>query len=176
MKLYKLMVVLLVVSIPVYAAGPGVGEMTKHNVVISPDGCIADSLTVRWKLDSLLGEATVNGTYKYEGTCEPHHSFFVWLRVDAANTWGVVKVDPASPDRPGEWGFNVTGSPPWDEALCGYRETERFVCHPRNDAVRIWKAGKVTDFFSPWEQGGSPQSALPVIPGTMPREFGKQAE
>lgn len=57
------------------AVGPGEGQMTKSNVPVSQDGCIADSLTVKWNLDSFFGEPTVNGTYKYSGDCKPSSDF-----------------------------------------------------------------------------------------------------
>ncbi len=43
------------------AAGPGTGTATKHNLRIGQ--CYADSVTVKWDLDSLMGEPTVSGSY-----------------------------------------------------------------------------------------------------------------
>lgn len=131
------------------AAGPGKGEMTKYNVHVG-DGCYADSVTVRWNLDSLMGEATQNGSWKYSGDCRPNHEFMIWLRVEGAGSYGFVRIAPAHPSRPGKWAFNVTGSPSWDKALCGYSGSRKGRCHPAAEAKAIWKDGRVTDFRTPF--------------------------
>ena len=133
------------------AIGPGEGQMTKRNIAVSQDGCIADSVTVRWDLDSLLGEPTVNGTYMYSGNCKPGPRFVIWLQVEHAGGRGWVRLAPATPNGPGSWGFNVAGSPDWDEVLCGYDGTRKTSCHDPSSAKDMWKNGRVTDFHGPWE-------------------------
>lgn len=147
----------LALSTSAAAEGPGKGELTKHNVKLGD--CVADSLTVRWNLDSLLGEPLVNGTYRYETAdvaCELPPSTVVWLSVEhpshsTVGGRGFVRLAPALPAGPGQWGFNVTGSPDWDEVLCGYRETEKTSdCLPEKDAKRLWKEGRIVDFDVAW--------------------------
>ena len=131
------------------AAGPGIGQMMKRDVPVSRS-CVADRVTVRWKLDSLLGEPIVNGTFMYEGDCEPSSDFVVWLRVESGPAVGFVRLAPAIPNAPGEWGSNVSGSPSWGSTLCGYHGTRRDDCYTPSTAKRIWKSGTVTDFAGPW--------------------------
>lgn len=133
------------------AVGPGKGEMTKHRVYVGK-GCTVDSLTVRWNLDSLFGEATIYGNYKYFGNCQPDPGFMIWLRVESAGAWGYVRIAPAIPNGPGSWGFNTPGSPNWDEVLCGYNGTRRTQCNSASSAKRIWKNRRVTDFRVPWSR------------------------
>ena len=133
-----------------FGAGPGEGEVTRNGVYMG-EGCYADSVMVRYKLDSLIGEPTVAGTWMYVGDCEPAHDFMVWLRVEGAGAWGWVKLDPAIPSASGEWGFNVTGSPEWDDLLCGYDGTRKQRCLSSDDAKAIWKEGRVTGFDVPFE-------------------------
>ena len=136
------------------AVGPGEGEMTKQNVFVG-NGCLADSLTVRWDLGSLLGEPTVSGSYKYHGSCQPAPGFMIWLRVEYDGGGGYVRLDPAIPSGPGEWGFNVTGVPDWDEVLCGFDGIQRTECHSASAAKEIWTNGRVTDFAVPWQAPSS---------------------
>ena len=132
------------------AAGPGEGEMTKYGVYVG-EGCTVDSLTVKWDLDSLLGEPTVKGNYKYSGDCGPAVGFVIWLRVEFGGAWGFVRIAPAIPNRPESWGFNTTGSPNWDEALCGYDGAQTTQCMRSSVAKEVWKNGRVTDFSVPWD-------------------------
>ena len=141
----------MALSAPVGAEGPGTGELTKHNIQIGD--CVADSITVRWDLDSLMGEAVVKGSYHYSSsdpTCKPHYRTVIWLRLEGLGGFGYVRLSPAIPDRPGQWGYNTPGAPPWDGALCGYRDTQRAECLPGNNAKKVWKHGRVTDFDVVW--------------------------
>ena len=136
------------------AVGPSKGEMTKNDVFVG-NNCIVDSLTVKWNLDSLLGEAVVAGSYKYEGNCEPASDFMVWLKVEGSGGWGFVRIAPVVPEKPNVWGFNTPGSPEWKEAICGYKGNKREKCVPVASAKQTWKTGKVTDFHVPWSGTGS---------------------
>ncbi len=133
------------------AAGPGSGQIFKNAVWVG-NNCTVDRLTVRWRLGSLMGEPTVSGSYKYSGNCKPSHDFMVWLRVEGVGLYGYVRLNPAVPNGPDRWGFNVTGSPNWNQVLCGYDGTERAGCHEPSTAKSIWKNGKVVDFRVPWRR------------------------
>ena len=136
------------------AVGPGKGEMTKHNVEFAD--CVADSVTVKWNLDTFFGEPVVYANYRYESTdpeCKPHYSSAVLLRVESGGGFGHVISRLSNPSRPGKWGFNVSGSPDWDELLCGYVR-QQWGCKPEEEAKRTWLDGKVTDVFIHWEEWG----------------------
>lgn len=142
----------LALSAPIAVAGPGKGNMTKHNVQLAD--CVADSVTVTWLLDN-FGGARVSGTYRYESTdaeCKPHYTTVVWLKVEGLGTHGYVLVDPVVPKVPGEWGYNVSGIPNWDEVLCGHRGAEKLECYTEEDARKLWDAGRVTDFEVAWDR------------------------
>ena len=136
------------------AVGPGKGEMTKNGVYVG-NNCTVDSLTVKWNLDSIIGEPLVKGTYKYTGDCKPDPSFMVWLRVEHSGTWGHVRIAPAIPDKPGVWGFNAPGSPAWNRLLCAHEGTRTLDCVSKEAAKSAWKNGRVTDFQVPWSGSGS---------------------
>lgn len=129
------------------AAGPGSGSMSKRNIQIGL--CRADSVTVKWKLDSLMGEATVLGSLKWEGdpNCTLPSSTTIWLDVtDNSGGKGYVRVSPVIPKANKGYGYNTTGSPNWGKTLCSYRGTKISGCQQSSDAKRLWKIGRVSDF------------------------------
>jgi len=135
----------LLCSTTVLAAGPGKGSVSRQGFEVG--NCAVDRMTVKYKLDSLLGEPTVAGTYRWagDGSCELHYSTTVWLKLEAGNSHGYVHLAPVVPD-PGEWGYNTTGSPDWDEAVCGYKGTEKGRCMTPDQAKHMWKNARVTTF------------------------------
>lgn len=133
------------------AAGPGAGSDTKYDVTIGR--CHADSMTVRWKLDSLMGEPTVAGSFEWEGdsNCSLPSSTTIWLKVaNSRGGYGSVKLSPVVPDANDGFGYNTTGSPNWSRTLCGFQGTESTRCHDREEAVDLWKSGDVEDFVVAW--------------------------
>ncbi|KZZ47909.1 hypothetical protein A3758_17365 [Oleiphilus sp. HI0118] len=138
---------LLVASSIAHAVGPGKGSLTKRNVNVG--GCQASTVKVAWALDSLMGEPTVNAEYIWYGdsNCKPAHSTVLWLEVTQRSGAGsgFVRVSPVAP-RAGKSSYDTTGSPDWDELLCGYDGTRRSGCHTASDAKTIWKKSKVVDF------------------------------
>lgn len=129
----------------VSAAGPGDGTVSRDNLEVGR--CEVARMTVKYNLDSLMGEPTVAGTYRWQGdgTCELHYSTTVWLKLETDNSHGYVKLAPTVPDA-GEWGYNTTGSPDWDEAVCGYQGTEKGQCMTPDQAKSMWKNARVTGF------------------------------
>lgn len=133
------------------AAGPGSGSETKYDVRIG--NCHADSITVKWKLDSLMGEPTVLGSFKWSGDddCELPYSTKIWLKVEeSSGGYGYVRLSPVTPRANDGYGHNTTGSPNWSRTLCGYTGTEIDDCHDSSEAKTIWKEGDVTDFDVAW--------------------------
>ena len=113
----SLTALLLLVS-PIFAVGPGSGSLTKYNVHIG--NCKVSSITVKWRLDSLMGEATVSGSYKYQANCKLPYSTKIYLKVsDGSSFYGYSKFSPVVPKANSGYGYNVTGSPNWNSALCG---------------------------------------------------------
>ena len=134
------------------AVGPGSGSKTKHGVRIGK--CQADSVTVKWNLDSLMGEATVSGSYKWTGdrNCTLPSSTTVWLKVkeNGGGGYGNVRLSPVTPKANKSYGYNTTGSPSWKQTLCGYQGTSRTSCLSSSEAKRMWKNSHVSDFVIQW--------------------------
>jgi len=103
------------------AAGPGNDSLTKYNIRIG--NCNATSVTAKWRLDSIMGEATVNGSYKWKGDsgCTLPSSTVIWLKVaNGQGAYGYVKLAPVTPKANRGFGYDTTGSPSWRAFLCGY--------------------------------------------------------
>ena len=141
---------LLLLSIdPAAAAGPGSGTLSKRNIKIG--SCLAKTVTVKYELDSLMGEPTVAGSLKWEGDeCKLPSSTTIWLEVKGGNQKGYVRISPATPKAGGGYGYNTTGSPNWSKTLCGYRGTDRTECLTKDRAIELWKSGSVTSFHIAW--------------------------
>ena len=90
MRYYRQIMILFIVSITlpasiVLGAGPGSGSMTQKHITV--ESCALFEINVKWKFGSLMGEPTVNGTYKYisKNDCRLPHTTVIWLKVD--NNW-----------------------------------------------------------------------------------------
>ncbi|MGB2247221.1 MAG: hypothetical protein ACPH3N_06100 [Alcanivorax sediminis] len=132
------------------AVGPGSGSDSKYNVRIG--NCNASSVEVRYRLDSLMGEPVVGGSWRWNGdsNCDAPSSTVIWLKVQSGSSHGYVRLDPAVPDANQGFGYNVSGSPDWDEVACGYRGTQRNGCMDPGSAKQLWKSGRVTGFEIAW--------------------------
>ncbi|EKF74582.1 hypothetical protein A11A3_08145 [Alcanivorax hongdengensis A-11-3] len=133
-----------------WAVGPGTGSQSQFNVRIG--NCMASSLEVRYRLDSLMGEPIVGGSYRWNGDnrCDLPSSTVIWLKVQSGSTYGYVRLDPAVPGANRGFGYNVSGSPEWDEAICGFNGTRRTGCMNSSAAKSLWKSGRVTGFSVAW--------------------------
>ena len=136
----------ILASTPAYATGPGSGSDTKYNLDIG--GCSIDSITVRWKLDSLMGEPTVNGSYKWSGDedCSLPSNTKILLKLEHGYNSGYLAIAPAVPKANSGFGYNVSGSPSWSSAVCDYINGQKSDCLDRDDAIDVWKNGSVVDF------------------------------
>ena len=133
-----------------HATGPGEGTTSQRNVRIC--SCTASTVTVKYQLDSLMGEPTVKGSYKWEGPeCTLPSSTVVWLEVsNSAGLKGYVRMSPATPKAGGGYGYDTTGSPNWDKALCGYSGTRTSTCLSPDKAKELLKTGSVKGFHISW--------------------------
>lgn len=126
-----------------HAAGPGEGTIEINDFTV--DGCRVRSLTVKYDLDSLFGEPTVKGSYKWRGNeeCRLPASTTLFLKVRWGTGVGFVRLAPAVPTANGGYGHNSTGSPNWDNLLCGYRGTSNTSCFDADTAKDFWRNGYV---------------------------------
>ena len=179
LRLVGTFALLIFSTVAAHAEGPGSGTMTifgiSERTVPSSDGqyCYG-KVTAKWDLDSLFGEPLVRGSWKWEsGRCgEAHYSTVAWLRIQGdipeptkkgygrRSLTAYVKLSPLVPGANEGFGFNVAGSPPWDELLCspeGYRgwpsqltelssKKRPGSCLTAQEAKRLWAYGKVTAF------------------------------
>ena len=150
-KVAMIFMLIAIVAAIAYAAGPGKGTIEKRSLTIkgsNGESCSADSVTIRWNLDSLFGEPVVNGSWKWTGSgnCEAHYSTCVFLKIQSGNTYGFIKIAPAVPKANKGYGFNTAGSPDWDEVICGYNGTKKENCLSEKDAKDLWLNGRITDF------------------------------
>ncbi len=133
------------------AVGPGSGTLTKYNIRIGK--CQVESITAKWRLDSMMGEALVSASYKWKGDdkCKLPYTTVMWLKVvNSSGGYGSVRVSPVTPKANRKFGYNTTGSPNWGKTLCGYQGTRTGNCMSKDSAKRLWKTGRVTDFTMVW--------------------------
>ncbi|QOP41060.1 hypothetical protein [Sulfurimonas marina] len=152
-KIFVVILSLSMFSTLLLAVGPGNGTESKY-IGKQIGKCYVDKITVKYKLDSLMGEAIVNGAYKATGSdsdCKLPYSTVVWLKVkNNSGGYGYVKLAPTSPKTNGRYGYNVSGSPSWNDLICGYSGTRKTSCLDSSSAKNIWKTGYVSDFVVQW--------------------------
>ncbi|MEH6548713.1 MAG: hypothetical protein V7711_11495 [Pseudomonadales bacterium] len=136
---------------PVLAVGPGKDTLTRNNVQISQ--CLADTVTAAWSLDSIFGEPTVNGSFKWTGNakCKLHYSTKLLLQISKSGKTAYIEVSPVLPKANEAYGFNTTGSPDWSSTVCLYNGNQKTECLEESAAKRLWKSGKITDFMFIWQ-------------------------
>jgi len=108
----SLAVLLLAAPLAALAVGPGSGSQSRHNFRVG--NCQVSNMQVLYKLDSLMGEPTVSGSYKWSGNgnCSLPSSTTIWLKVeDGSGGRGYVRLSPAVPKGNAGYGYNPTGSP-----------------------------------------------------------------
>jgi len=147
----KSLALIMILSASLFAAGPGKGSMSKYDFKVGK--CKVDSMKVIWKVDSLMGEATVNGKFKWKGrkNCKLPYSTVIWLKIQNNNGGkGYIKIAPTVAKMNGKYGYNTTGSPSWSNAVCGYSGKRKTNCLSSKSAKHIWKTGRITDFIVQW--------------------------
>ncbi len=133
------------------AVGPGAGTVSRRDVG-NIGRCRTGAVTVRYKLDSLMGEPTVAGSFKWSGNgkCAVPSSTVIWLELTYGRSKGYVRLAPVTPKANAGYGYNTTGSPNWNRVVCGYRGTRRKGCMGADSAKQMWKKARVTGFQVAW--------------------------
>jgi hypothetical protein len=127
------------------------GTLTKSDVTIG--GCTYSSISVKYKVGHFFGEPTVNGAYKVSGSsdCTLPYSTVIWLKIThPSGGYGYIKLDPTVPKVNSGYGYNFTGSPNWDEFICGYNGTKKGRCFSESDAKKLYKEGSISSFVVAW--------------------------
>ena len=148
-KLSFLIVLSLMISSFAYSQHEG--TLTQSNVQIGDH--TYSSITVKYKIGTLMGEPTVNGSYKVTGNSnyDLPSSTVIWLKITTSNGGsGYIRLDPAVPEVNGEYGYNCTGSPNWDNFICGFSGTEQGDCQSAESAKEIYKNGSINSFKIAW--------------------------
>ncbi|MFN3714180.1 MAG: ankyrin repeat domain-containing protein [Alcanivoracaceae bacterium] len=123
------------------------GRIEKRNVTVG--SCEISRITVAYRLGALMGEPTVNGNYIWEAgantpdDCLPS-KFNLWLKISNYQAHGYVRLDPVIP-RAGNPSFNVTGSPNWNNFICGFEGGAKVDCLSADEAKRLYRKGRVSD-------------------------------
>ena len=79
---------------------------------------IVQSAEAKYNLDTLLGDPTISGAFKYEASERLHYSTVAFLICQtAASPRYYVMLDPTIPDPGKGYGFNATGSPNWNKVF-----------------------------------------------------------
>lgn len=135
---------------PQGSPGPGSGSQTVSVTHIG--GCTANSITARFNLGVLMGDATVSGSWSWQGEagCTAPSSTRVWLRLQHGSAYGFVAIDPAVPKPGGSFGYNSTGSPDWNQLVCGFNGAQSGGCMSKDNARSLWAQGRVTDVVVAW--------------------------
>lgn len=100
-----------------------------------------------------MGEPTVNGSFRWDGEkCELPASTVAWLKLEQTNGsgsgWG--NIAPVVPEANGDYGYNTTGSPDWEQAVCGFSGAEAIDCVGSKEARTLWTTAAVTDSEVVW--------------------------
>lgn len=133
------------------AAGPGKGSLNKGSMKIG--NCQASAVTASWQLESLMGEPTVKGSFKWSGDseCALPTSTMVWLEMSNGSQKGYVRLPlDEVPKGNGGFGRDMSRSPNWDKTVCSYSGTESTDCYGADQAKDFWKNGRVTSFTVKW--------------------------
>lgn len=123
------------------------GTITRQHLTVG--SCQIAHITVAYQIGVFFGEPTVNGNFRWEAgantpaDCLPYN-FNAWVKLQNDQAYGYVKIDPTVP-KAGDTGFNVTGSPNWDNFICGFQGTSKSGCFSAEEAKQLFRRGRVTD-------------------------------
>ncbi|MCT4603813.1 MAG: hypothetical protein N4A59_13060 [Marinifilum sp.] len=133
--------------------GQGNGELTKYN--INHFGKTISKVSVKWSFNTIMGEPTVNGVFKWEAdsNTEINHlkyNDFIILKCksNTSNSYAWVKIDPTVPKAGYGYGYNATGSPDWHRLFSSFNSNGRAIDYwTESEAKAFWKSGfSVVDF------------------------------
>jgi hypothetical protein len=131
-------IMMLLSASSVFAAAPGKGQIngtTKGGIT---------QFVVLYNISSMMGEPTVSGNYMWNSNSVKNLDYhtIVWLHIhNNINGDAWIRLDPTVPNR-GEWSYNVTGSPNWDQVLVASWTLETTTGYvPANIAKDFWRNG-----------------------------------
>ena len=130
------------------------GEVTLKEFQLGE--CSIASLTGKYRFDVFMGEPTKNGAFQWEageGTAADCLSYktVISFEVTSGTTKGWITLAPTVPKAGKGYGMNVTGSPDWDEFICGVGEEEKS-CMSADDAKSFVKAGYEVTAMKVWQR------------------------
>jgi hypothetical protein len=134
-----------------FAAGPGTGSLNKGSMTIG--NCQAAGVTASWRLESLMGEPMVKGSFKWSGDseCELPSSTMVWLEMTNGSQKGYVRLPlDQVPKANAGFGRDMSRSPNWGKTVCSYSGTQSTDCYDADQAKDFWTNGRVTSFTVKW--------------------------
>ncbi len=136
MKKVGIVLVALFAAAFLFASPPGKGTYSTR-----PGGKVS-SLEVSYNLSSLMGEAVINGIWKWDGTADSLPSdTVVWLKVTNSMGSAFIKIDSTVPKK-GAWSYNTSGSPAWNKVLYqGYNGNQGQRPVDADTAKAFWKQG-----------------------------------
>jgi len=139
------------------AWGPGEGRVTLTNVTVGL--CRADTMVIRYKLDTFGGQAMVGAMFRWEGDpdCSLPSSLQIAVRVEAGGGGRWVNIHPDDVPRAGRgWSPNplVPSSPSWNRLLCdigpqGWGGTN---CLSEDAARHLYRNGRVVEVRPVWNR------------------------
>lgn len=142
------------------------------------------SVTVKWDLQTLMGEPVIDGVFKWEagaGTPVDYLDYrdCVLLECSPKKSVGYmvyIKITPTVPKSGEGYGFNTPGSPSWQNVFCtrkGEPMTTKVPAFNTNTAKSIWKNGFYVTGVVLIRQGGN-DGFLEADNKTPPAEYEKQ--
>jgi hypothetical protein len=118
--------------------------------------CKVKSFTVSYDLDHFFGDPIKKGTYKWEAESGDENCKLpvvtAWLEIrGASGEKGFIPFTPVTPESGKGYGMDVSSIPNWSELFHCDTKTPKNYCYTREQAINIYKNGKVTDFTITWD-------------------------
>lgn len=150
LSLFAILVTAVLLFTPEFTYAQHEGTLTKRNFSIGK--CSVSSMNVKYKVGHFFGEPTVNGAFEWSGTsdCDLPYSTTIWLKIVHGSAYGYIRLSPTVSDEGKGYGFNVTGSPDWDEFICGFDGSKKKSCMDEESAKALYKSGRITEFKVGW--------------------------
>jgi len=126
------------------------GELIKRNFSVA--GCNVHSMTVKFKITHLMGEAIVKGTFKWQADVQTNndclpYDLHIWLKIsDNLGNYGYIELSNDIPKAGKGFGFDVPGSPNWNQFIFNIKNSNEKAYLSAEKAKELYKKGKITDF------------------------------
>lgn len=116
-------------------------------------GCGIQNFKVSYSLFTLLGEGAVNGAFQWLATadtpddCLKYDTVFALKLIGSKKRIAYITLRPTVP-KSGQAGWNVAGSPNWDNVFWGLNEKGQAYFYSAVQAKNFWRGGmRITDFI-----------------------------